>query len=86
MQIYFAVCSLILMYTFGYELNFKISLNHIWKIIYQVSFYFFISFIIVGVIIDFIKSKTLIPESDQKKKQFWNTSESNDFYVYDYVY
>ena len=70
MQIYFAVCSLILMYTFGYELNFKISLNHIWKIIYQVFILFFISFIIVGGIIDFIKSKTLIPESDQKKSNF----------------
>ena len=59
MQIYFAICSLILMYTFGYELNFKISLNHIWKIMYQVFILFFMSFLIVGAIIDFIKSKSL---------------------------
>ena len=70
MQIYFAICSLILMYTFGYELNFKISLNHIWKIMYQVFILFFISFIIVGAIIDFIKSKSLISESDKKESNF----------------
>ena len=57
MQIYFGICSLILMYAFGYKLKFSIGTEHIWTIVYQVFILFFILFLIIGLLIDFIKNK-----------------------------
>ena len=56
MQLYFGICSLILISIFGYTLNFKISLMDLWKILYQSFFLFSISALIINSIIDTIES------------------------------
>ena len=81
MQIYFGICSLILMYAFGYKLKFSIGTEHIWTIVYQVFILFFISFLIIGLLIDFIKNKSPVSESDDKKENFGTSQNQAIFEV-----
>ena len=66
-QIYLGICSLILIFIFHHELNFKISLQSIWEIIYQTFFLFFISFLIINSIIDKIEKKYSIKNGEETK-------------------
>ena len=67
MQIYFAICSLILMYLFRYELKFNIKYSNVFEIVFQSFFLFFISFFILKVIFDIIEKK--YPVEEEKKEE-----------------
>ena len=76
MQIYFGVCSIVLMYIFGYELKLSISLSDFGKIVSQVFFIFLISFFIIGVIMDCIKKKF---SNKKPKKQIEKSEKESGF-------
>jgi len=76
-QIYLGICSLILIFIFHHELNFKISLQSIWEIIYQTFFLFFISFLIINSIIDKIEKKYSTKE--KKEPQGFNPPNKSIF-------
>ena len=67
MQIYFGICSIILMYIFGYELKFSIAWSDIWKIVYQVFLLFLVSFFIIITIINAIENKFSVGEPNEEK-------------------